>query len=38
MLKKVMDKNIKLYYVIVILSVLKKNDVDFNPLITRIFS
>ena len=30
MLKKVMDKNIKLYYVIVILSVLKKN-VDFNP-------
>ena len=24
-----MDKNIKLYYVIVILSVLKKNDVDF---------
>ena len=31
MLKKVMDKNIKLYYVIVILSVLKKNDVDSNP-------
>ena len=31
MLEKVMDKNIKLYYVIVILSVLKKNDVDFNP-------
>ena len=32
MLKKVMDKNIKLYYVIVnILYVLKKNDVDFNP-------
>ena len=29
MLKKVMDKNIKLYYVIVMLSVLKKNDVDF---------
>ena len=29
MLKKVMDKNIKLYYVIVLLSVLKKNDVDF---------
>ena len=31
MLKKVMDKNIKLYYVIVILYVLKKNVVDFNP-------
>ena len=29
MLKKVMDKNIKLYYVIVMLSVLKKNDVNF---------
>ena len=29
MLKKAMDKNIKLYYVIVMLSVLKKNDVDF---------
>ena len=29
MLKKAMDKNIKLYYVIVMLSVLKKNDFDF---------
>ena len=29
MLKKAMDKNIKLYYVIVMLSVLKKNHFDF---------